>query len=52
MVPLSQRLNMRYSKIAVLTEHGMHTTNHLLFVDNLKLFAESDKELKAMTEDT
>ncbi|KAI5170106.1 hypothetical protein PAEPH01_1249 [Pancytospora epiphaga] len=26
----------------------MHTINHLLFVDDLKLFIESDEELKAM----
>ncbi|KAI5175279.1 hypothetical protein PAEPH01_2143 [Pancytospora epiphaga] len=30
----------------------MHTINHLLFVDDLKLFVESDEELKATAKET
>ncbi|KAI5176564.1 hypothetical protein PAEPH01_2363 [Pancytospora epiphaga] len=43
---------MRYPKVAVSTEHGMHITNYLSFVDDLKLFTEDDEKLKAMAEVT
>ncbi|KAI5170046.1 hypothetical protein PAEPH01_1204 [Pancytospora epiphaga] len=42
---------MQYLKVAVPTAHGMHAINHLLFVDDLKLFAEGDEELKAMAKE-
>ncbi|KAI5179376.1 hypothetical protein PAEPH01_2624, partial [Pancytospora epiphaga] len=38
--PLSRRLNGLHPKVSVKTDHGMHSTNHLLFIDDLKLLAE------------
>ena len=52
MDPLSRRLNAKYQKVDVKTETGMHTTNHLLFIDDLKLLAEEETVLKAMMEET
>ncbi|KAI4293483.1 hypothetical protein PAPHI01_2757, partial [Pancytospora philotis] len=50
--PLSRRLNSLYPKVTVPTNFGMHATNHLLFVDDLKLLAESDSTLASMTAET
>jgi hypothetical protein len=50
--PLSRKLNGRYPKVDVSTEDGMHTTNHLLFVDDLKLVAHNAQVLQAMTQET
>jgi len=50
--PLSRQLNGKHNKITVKTENGMYLTNHLLFVDDLKLMAESNEELKRLMEET
>ncbi|KAM0679505.1 hypothetical protein GINT2_002349 [Glugoides intestinalis] len=52
MDPLSRQLNAKYEKVTVPTESGMYVTNHLLFIDDLKLMAESDEILKALMEET
>ena len=52
MDPLSRRLNMQHPKVAVTTPYGNHVTNHLLYVDDLKLIAESDEVLSSMMEET
>jgi hypothetical protein len=49
---LSRQLNGIYKKVNVPTESGMYATNHLLFIDDLKLMAESDKELKMLMKET
>jgi hypothetical protein len=41
-----------HKKVNVPTDSGMYTTNHLLFVDSLKLMAESDEELKMLMKET
>ncbi|VDN01274.1 unnamed protein product [Thelazia callipaeda] len=51
MDPLSHKLNSRYPKMAVSTDQGMHPTNHLLFVDDLKLLATNENIMKAMAEE-
>jgi hypothetical protein len=50
--PLSRQLNGIHKKVNVPTDSGMYATNHLLFVDNLKLLAESDEELKMLIKET
>ena len=50
--PLSRVLNAKYKKVCVKTETSMYVTNHLLFVDDLKLMAESDEELKMLMKET
>lgn len=35
--PLSKRFNCTFVNVAMTVDHGMHITNHLLFVDDLKL---------------
>jgi hypothetical protein len=50
--PLSRQLNGKHQKVNVPTESGMYVTNHLLFVDDLKLMAESDDVLKQLMEET
>lgn len=53
---LSRRLNEKYPKVSVETngnangEH--HTTKHLLFIDDLKILAESDDVLVQMVQET
>ncbi|KAF7683698.1 Retrovirus-related Pol polyprotein from type-1 retrotransposable element R2 [Astathelohania contejeani] len=37
--PLSRRLNERYPKVSIHAKEILHATNHLLFIDNLKLLA-------------
>ena len=49
---LSCLLNGKHKKVNVATESGMYCTNHLLFVDDLKLIAESDEVLKMLMEET
>ena len=39
-------------KLNVPTESGMYNTNHLIFVDNLKLMAKSNEVLKMLIEET
>jgi Reverse transcriptase (RNA-dependent DNA polymerase) len=50
--PLSRQLNGIHKKVNVPTDSGMYATNHLLFVDYLKLMAESDEELKMLMKET
>ncbi|VDN04113.1 unnamed protein product [Thelazia callipaeda] len=45
---LSHRTNIRYK---VPTDQGMHATNHLLFVDDLKLLATEEDIMKATSEE-
>ncbi len=50
--PLSRQLNDLHKKISIPTESGMYITNHLLFIDDLKLLAESDEVLKQLMEES
>jgi Reverse transcriptase (RNA-dependent DNA polymerase) len=50
--PLSRQLNGIHKKVNVPTDYGMYATNHLLLVDDLKLMAESDEELKMLMKET
>lgn len=52
MDPLSRQLNGKHKKIDVTTDSGMYVTNHLLFVDDLKLLAESEETLQQLMEET
>ncbi|TBU02145.1 putative reverse transcriptase, partial [Hamiltosporidium tvaerminnensis] len=49
MDPLSRKLNEKYTKVTVQTDAESHTTNHLLFIDDLKLLAKDSSTLSAMT---
>jgi len=50
--PLSRKLNMSYPMVAVHCNEISHSTNHLLFIDDLKLLATSGDNLKAMVEES
>ena len=50
--PLSRQLNGMHQKANVATDFGMYTTNHLLFIDDLKLMAYSDEVMKKVMEKT
>jgi len=52
MDPLSRKLNIHYPKVLVQTSHEMHITNHLLFIDDLKLLALNEADLSRMTSET
>ena len=53
MDPLSRALNGKFPKVSVPTGNlDDHTTNHLLFIDDLKLLAESENILTQMAEET
>ena len=47
--PLSRRLNEKHRKVSVELEAESHATNHLLFVDDLKLLAPDTQTLAALT---
>ena len=49
--PLSRALNARFPVLTVPAGDEHHVCNHLLFVDDLKLFAESDEVLAALLEE-
>ncbi|TBU19956.1 reverse transcriptase, partial [Hamiltosporidium tvaerminnensis] len=49
MDPLSRKLNEKYTKRTVQTDAKSHSTNHLLFIDDLKLLAKDSSTLSAMT---
>ncbi|KAK1349890.1 hypothetical protein LUQ84_000879 [Hamiltosporidium tvaerminnensis] len=51
MNPLSRKLNEKYTKVTIKTDAESHETNHLLFIDDLKLFAEDEQILEEMTEE-
>ena len=50
--PLSRQLNGKHKKVSLQTGSGMYITNHLLFVDDLKLLAESEETLKLLMKET
>lgn len=50
--PLSKRLNGIFPKVEVKTDERNYMTNHLLFIDDLKLFAHSEDTLKNMVDET
>ena len=53
MNPLSRKLNMSFPKVAVPVPEGDHyVSNHLLFIDDLKLFAEGEDVLEKMMRET
>ena len=52
MDPLSRKLNTTYPKVAVRTDDDQYVSNHLLFIDDLKLFAEKEEVLKKMSDET
>lgn len=49
---LSRKLNGIYPKVTVKTEKEYHSTNHLLFIDDLKLLSKDEPTLHAMMEET
>ncbi|TBU13435.1 reverse transcriptase [Hamiltosporidium tvaerminnensis] len=51
MDPLSRKLNEKYTKVTVQTDAESHSTNHLLFIDDLKLLAKDSSILSAMTDE-
>jgi len=53
MDPLSRKLNMNYPKVSVPVSEGDHyVSNHLLFIDDLKLYAEKEDILERMMNET
>ncbi|VDN00130.1 unnamed protein product, partial [Thelazia callipaeda] len=45
---LSAFFQIRYSKLAVPTDQGVRLTNHMFFVDDLKIFATDQDNIKSM----
>lgn len=52
MDPLRRKLNSLYPKIGVQTDTQSFATNHLLFIDDLKLMAVTVEHLKVLNEET
>jgi hypothetical protein len=52
MDPLSKRLNGLYPKLEVKLDDIHYTCNHLLFIDDLKLFSSTEDSLKSMVDET
>jgi hypothetical protein len=52
MDPLSKRLNGLYPKLEVKLDDIHYTCNHLLFIDDLKLFSSTEDSLKSMVYET
>lgn len=52
MDPLSRKLNEKYPKVAIQCGETSHATNHLLFIDDLKLLATDGMTLESMVEET
>jgi Reverse transcriptase (RNA-dependent DNA polymerase) len=50
--PLSKKLNSKFEKITIKTDGDSHLTNHLLFIDDLKLFSIKDDVVKEMVDET
>jgi hypothetical protein len=48
MDPVSKKLNFDYPKLEIKLDGDNYTANHLLFIDDLKLFAEEEETLKHM----
>ncbi|KAK1348397.1 hypothetical protein LUQ84_002401 [Hamiltosporidium tvaerminnensis] len=51
MDPLSRKLNEKYTKVTVQNDAESHSTNHILFIDDLKLFTKDSSTLSAMTDE-
>ncbi|TBU12087.1 reverse transcriptase, partial [Hamiltosporidium tvaerminnensis] len=49
MDPLSRKLNEKYPKVTVQTDAESYSTNHIFFIDDLKLLAIDSSTLSAMT---
>lgn len=50
MDPLSKRLNSIFPKVSIpISKESSYTSNHLLFIDDLKILAETDKTLELIT---
>ncbi|TBU10118.1 reverse transcriptase, partial [Hamiltosporidium tvaerminnensis] len=49
MNPLSRKLNEKVTKVTVQTDAESYSTNHLLFIDDLKHLAKDSSTLSAMT---
>ncbi|KAK1348999.1 hypothetical protein LUQ84_001683 [Hamiltosporidium tvaerminnensis] len=52
MDPLSRKLNEKDTKVTVQTDAESHSTNYLLFIDDLKLLAKDSSTLSAKTGET
>ena len=52
MDPLSRKLNSVFPKVDVKMQGKSYITNHLLFIDDLKLLDKSEYNLKLMNEET
>ena len=52
MDPLSRKLNSVYPKIAIKMETEQYVSNHLLFIDDLKLYSEKEDIMKKMCDET
>ncbi len=50
--PLSRKFIAAYSKVAIKIDDDQYVSKHFLFIDDLKLNADREKVLKAMTEET
>ncbi|TBU20829.1 reverse transcriptase, partial [Hamiltosporidium tvaerminnensis] len=48
MDPLSRKLNEKHTKVRVQTDAESHSTNHLLFINDLKLLAKDSSTLKGI----
>ncbi|KAF7682552.1 Retrovirus-related Pol polyprotein from type-2 retrotransposable element R2DM [Astathelohania contejeani] len=49
--PLSRRLNERYPKVVMHAEEASHATNHILFIDDLKLLSKDSIVMGSMVEE-
>ncbi|EQB60363.1 reverse transcriptase [Vairimorpha apis BRL 01] len=53
MDPLSKRLNSMFPKVQIpLSDQKSYSTNHLLFIDDLKILAEKEETLQIITTET
>ena len=52
MDPLSRKLNSKYPTLQIPAGDNMHCTNHLLFIDDLKLLAENEETLDKLMKET
>ncbi|WUR02658.1 reverse transcriptase [Vairimorpha necatrix] len=50
--PLSRKLNSIYPKLSIPLGEQAFVTNHLLFIDDLKILAENEEVLKEMIDET
>ena len=52
MEPLSRKLNGNYPIVSVYTDESSFGVNHLLFIDDLKLFAENEESMSVLIEES